>query len=45
VATIPGAAHFMLSTHAPDVAGAIARHIAGVERAGTASRPALALRG
>lgn len=44
VATIPGAAHFMISTHAPDVAGAIVRHIAGVESTGTASRPALALR-
>ncbi|HTG19298.1 MAG TPA: alpha/beta hydrolase [Reyranella sp.] len=41
VATIAGAAHFMISTHAQDVAGAIARHIAGVESAGTASRPAL----
>jgi hypothetical protein len=32
----------MISTHAQDVAGAIARHIAGVESAGAASRPALA---
>jgi pimeloyl-ACP methyl ester carboxylesterase len=42
VATIAGAAHFMISTHAQDVAGAIARHIAGVESANAASRPALA---
>ena len=40
VAAIPGAAHFMISTHAQDVAGAIARHIAGVESAGMAPRPA-----
>jgi pimeloyl-ACP methyl ester carboxylesterase len=44
VATIVGAAHFMISTHAPDVAGAIARHIAGVESAGIAPRPALVRR-
>jgi len=31
----------MISTHAQDVAGAIARHIAGVESSGTAPRPAL----
>jgi len=30
-ATMPGAAHFMISTHATDVAGMIARHVAQVE--------------
>jgi len=29
---IPGAAHFMIATHASDVAGAIARHVAGAEK-------------
>ena len=31
--TIAGAAHFMISTHAEDVAGAIAAHVAGVGNA------------
>jgi pimeloyl-ACP methyl ester carboxylesterase len=29
---IPGAAHFMIATHANEVAGAIARHVAGAEK-------------
>jgi hypothetical protein len=29
--TVPGAAHFMISTHARQVADAIARHVASVE--------------
>jgi pimeloyl-ACP methyl ester carboxylesterase len=29
---IPGAAHFMIATHASEVAGAIARHVAGAEK-------------
>ena len=33
--TVAGAAHFMISTHAEDTAGVIARHVAGAER----SRP------
>ena len=44
VATIAGAAHFMISTHAEQVAGAIAQHLAGVERSEKRSHPALALR-
>lgn len=31
VVTIPGAAHFMISTHAREVAGAIAQHVVAVE--------------
>lgn len=44
LATIAGAAHFMISTHAAQVAGAIAQHLAGVERSEKRSHPALALR-
>jgi pimeloyl-ACP methyl ester carboxylesterase len=44
LATIAGAAHFMISTHAEQVAGAIAQHLAGVERSEKRSHPALALR-
>jgi pimeloyl-ACP methyl ester carboxylesterase len=29
---IPGAAHFMIATHANEVAGAIARHVASAEK-------------
>jgi pimeloyl-ACP methyl ester carboxylesterase len=43
LATIAGAAHFMISTHAEEVAGVIARHLAGVERGDRRSHPALAL--
>ena len=43
LATIAGAAHFMISTHAEEVAGTIARHLAGVERGDRRSHPALAL--
>jgi pimeloyl-ACP methyl ester carboxylesterase len=35
--TVPGAAHFLISTHAQDVAGAISRHIASA--GGTSGRP------
>lgn len=34
VATIAGAAHFMISTHASEVAGLIAQHVVGAERKG-----------
>ena len=44
LATIAGAAHFMISTHAEQVARAIAQHLAGVERGEKRSHPALALR-
>ena len=44
LATIAGAAHFMISTHAEEVARAIAQHLAGVERSEKRSHPALALR-
>jgi pimeloyl-ACP methyl ester carboxylesterase len=44
LATIAGAAHFMISTHAAQVVGAIAQHLAGVERSEKRSHPALALR-
>jgi pimeloyl-ACP methyl ester carboxylesterase len=44
LATIAGAAHFMISTHAEEVARAIAQHLAGVERSEKRSHHALALR-
>ncbi|MEA2848693.1 MAG: hypothetical protein QOG78_3974 [Rhodospirillaceae bacterium] len=44
IATIAGAAHFMISTHAEEVARAIAQHLAGVERSEKRSHHALALR-
>ena len=34
--TVPGAAHFLISTHAQDVASAIARHVA--QAGGTSGR-------
>ena len=43
LATIAGAAHFMISTHAEEVADVIGRHLAGVERGDKQSGPALAL--
>jgi pimeloyl-ACP methyl ester carboxylesterase len=43
LATIAGAAHFMISTHAEEVAGVIARHLAGVARGDRRSHPALVL--
>jgi pimeloyl-ACP methyl ester carboxylesterase len=33
VIEIPGAAHFMISTHAKEMAGVIAEHVAGAEPA------------
>lgn len=31
IVTIPGAAHFMIATHAREVAGVIAQHVVAVE--------------
>ena len=39
VITLAGAAHFMISTHAGEVARVIAQHVAGVERGGKRSQP------
>jgi pimeloyl-ACP methyl ester carboxylesterase len=44
LATIAGAAHFMISTHAEEVADAITRHLAGGERGETRSPSVLACR-
>ena len=39
VATIEGAAHFMISTHAPEVAGVVAQHMARAEDGAEAASP------
>ena len=43
VVTLAGAAHFMISTHAGEVARLIAQHVAGVEQGDKQSQPLLSL--